>query len=552
MTRLPPFSLSRRALLLGAAAAAALTAALPAVPALASTPVPGGTLRIGFWRDNTALVSVDPFQVFWIEHRVLLRNVVESLTDQDPATGEVIPWLARSWEVSDDGLAYTFQLRDGITFSNGERFDARAVALAYESNKAFVAQVPSVFGRTYLAGFDRAEVLDDLTVRLHLSRPSAGFLQATSTTNLSILAPESYAIDPAERSRGRIIGTGPFILESYTPEVGSVLVRRADYAWPSQAATNRGAAYLERIELRYIVEESVRTGQFVQGQLDLLWPREPFAQIDLDRFATINAQIFGRPLPGPAYNLYPNISEGRPFHEDAVRAAVQRAIDRESYARGLFSPDYPIIQSIYNSTTPYFRPTPELLAYDPDGARALLEEAGWAQAGDGWRYKNGQRLSLTLIARDYETIGDVLIQDQLRQVGIEVNIRVLRAAEAAAALSAGDYDLINTYMTRADPVVLQAILDPRYTNNSALSVNAYTPESRARIEALFDAGLTARTADERRAAYGELQEVFLRENSAFPIYERVWQVAAQPHVQGFSWTGEGFALLNDVWLARTS
>ncbi len=66
------------------------------------------TLNIAFWGDNTTLVSVDPFQVYWLEHRVLLRNVAESLTDQDPATGRIIPWLASSWEVSDDALQYTF------------------------------------------------------------------------------------------------------------------------------------------------------------------------------------------------------------------------------------------------------------------------------------------------------------------------------------------------------------------------------------------------------------------------------------------------------------
>lgn len=544
--------LSRRALLLGAAAMGAVTVLMPATRVLAADPVAGGTLRIGFTRDNTALVSLDPFQVYWLEHRVLLRNVVESLTDQDPATGEVIPWLAESWEVGADGLSYTFHLRDGVTFSNGEPFDARAVQLAYDSNKAFVEQVPSVFGRTYLAGYDRSEVLDDRTVRIHLSTPNAAFLQATSTTNLSILAPASYATSPDERSLGRIIGTGPFTIESYTPEVGAVLVRRADYAWPSRNASNPGAAFLERIEARYIPEESVRTGQFVQGELDILWPREPFAQIDLDRFATIAAQIFSRPLPGPAYNLYPNITDGRPLFDAQVRAAVQKAIDRESYAHGLFSADFPVIQSIYNSTTPFYVALPDLLAYDPAGAQALLDQAGWTLSGDGWRYKDGQRLSLVLIARDVETIGDILVQDQLRQVGIELQIQVLRAAEANAALSAGGYDLINTYMTRADPVVLQSILDPRFTSDSPLSVNAYTPEARTRIEALFDRGLAARTAEERSSAYAELQDAYLRENSAFPIYERVWQAAAQARVQGFTWTGEGFALLSDIWLAPST
>ncbi len=162
----------------------ALTACSPGDEASADK-----TLNIAFWGDNTTLVSLDPFQVYWLEHRVLLRNVAESLTDQDPDSGQIIPWLAKSWEVSADALSYTFHLRQDVTFSNGERFDAHAVKAAFDSNKAFAAQLPATFGATYLAGYDHAEVLDAFTVRLVLSRPNAGFLQATSTTNLAILAP---------------------------------------------------------------------------------------------------------------------------------------------------------------------------------------------------------------------------------------------------------------------------------------------------------------------------------------------------------------------------
>jgi peptide/nickel transport system substrate-binding protein len=90
-------------------------------------PVEGGTLKVSFLADNTNLVSLDPFQVYWLEHRVLLRNVAESLTDQDPETGEIIPWLATEWQISDDGLEYIFSLRDDVTFSNGEPATRRSL-----------------------------------------------------------------------------------------------------------------------------------------------------------------------------------------------------------------------------------------------------------------------------------------------------------------------------------------------------------------------------------------------------------------------------------------
>ncbi|MBE9604740.1 ABC transporter substrate-binding protein [Acetobacteraceae bacterium H6797] len=542
--------LSRRSLLgLTGALAAASTPSLAAQPT--EQPLPGGTLKIAFYRDNTTLVSLDPFQVYWLEHRVILRNVVESLTDQDPSTGEIIPWLATAWEISEDGLAYTFQLREDVTFSNGTPFTAEAVRIAFDSNKEFIKSVPAVFGRTYLAGYDRAELLGPHRIRLHLSEPNAGFLQATSTTNLAILAPESYRLTARERSLGALIGTGPFVLESYTPEVGIKLTRREDYAWPSAAARNRGKAYLEKIEVRYVAEENVRNGQFLQGQVDIVWPRNPFTEVELQLFQSRQAQIFSRSLPGPALNLYPNTKEGRILSDPKVRAALQKAIDRKTFARGVFSADFPAVQGPYDTTTPFFRAQADKLAYDPAGAKRLLDEAGWRVGAGGWRYKDGRRLTLVRPLQGAETPGDVLIQDQLRQVGIELKLQILVAGEFLTFVAAGRYDLHSSYMTRADPVILQTILDPRHTNGSALSVNAYPPEVRPRVEALFDEGLRQTSAAERTKAYGALQDLLIDENVAFPIYERLWQAAALRRVKGFQWTSEGFALFNDIWLARS-
>src|SRR5690349_20041144 len=85
--------------------------------AAAGPPKSGGTLKVSFWPDNPTFSCIDPFQVYWIEHRSIIRNFADSLTDQDPQTGKIVPWLAQSWELSSDGLSYTFKLRDGVTFS---------------------------------------------------------------------------------------------------------------------------------------------------------------------------------------------------------------------------------------------------------------------------------------------------------------------------------------------------------------------------------------------------------------------------------------------------
>jgi peptide/nickel transport system substrate-binding protein len=504
------------------------------------------TLKIAFFGDNTQLVSLDPFQVYWLEHRVVLRNVVESLTDQDPQTGKIIPWLADSWTISDNAREYTFHLRKGVTFSNGEAFDAQAVKTAFDSNKAFASELPATFGATYLAGYDHAEIIDPQTVKIVLARPNAGFLQATSTTNLAILAPESYRHSAKERSLGAIIGSGPFVLEHYTPETGLKLVKRSGYAWASANVQNKGESHLDSIEVSYVPEESVRNGLFLQGQVDILWPRAPFSEVDTKLLQSRQATIQSRSLPGPAWNLYPNTRGNRILADEDVRQAIQAAIDRKSYAATVYNPAFPVVDGVYDITTPYFRSQGHKLDYRPETATQLLGKAGWAPGPDGYRYKDGKRLSLTYNIAERETAGDVLIQDQLRKVGIDLQLKVQTKAEWAAANANGNYDLTYNYMTRADPIILQTILDPRSANSSTLATNIYTPATLAKAQTLFDTGLTATASDQRAQAYGELQDLLIDRASAIPVYERVWQAATSAKVHNFRWSAEGFAFLNDI------
>lgn len=541
---------------IAAAAALVLTAcgAQPSSPgsgaeASAGEPLSGGDVTIAFRSDNTSLVSLDPFQVYWIEHRSVIRSVADSLTDQDPETGEIVPWLATAWEVNDDATEFVFELRDDVTFSNGEVFDAEAVKTSFDANSALAEELPTTFGRAYISGYAGSEIIDDHTIRVTFDVPNAAFLQATATTNLAILAPESYSTPVEERDLGNIIGSGPFILEEYVPEDHITVVKRDGYAWPSTASENQGEAYLDSITFTYIPEDANRVGSVIAGEVDVAWPRDPFTESDYDQIVASGLSIIQKSIPGITESLYPNVRyEERPFSDLDVRLAFNKAIDRAEYATTIFGPDFPVAEGVLEPSTPYYLDLSDDLAYDPDGAAVLLDEAGWALEDDGYRYKDGQRLTVTYPITA-EKPGDVLVQDQVKRVGFDLVLVPTTLGAAQELYEAGDYDLYRGVLTRGDPVVIQSSFDVRYTS-AATKENNYTEEAQLSLQELLDEGLAEPESDARRAIYEDVQRLQFDEGSVFPIFARTQQVAISPDVHGVQFTGESLLLSNSIWVEQ--
>lgn len=515
--------------------------------ASAGDPVAGGTLTVEFWPDNAAFACVDPFQTYWIEHRQVIRNVADSLTDQDPKTGDIVPWLATDWKISDDGLTYTFNLRDDVTFSDGTKFTADSVVLALQNDKATLAAVPGAYGGVYIAGLDSAKAVDSDTVEVHFSTPNAAFLQGTSTTNLAILAASSYQATPEERCLGNVVGSGPFTLKKYTPGDSLDLSKRKGYNWASSLNAHQGDAYLDAVHINYVAEDSVRVGNLASGASDIAWPRNPFTPEDAALLTSGGATIQSRSLPGPSYAYYPNVSAGHILSEKAVRDALQISIDRKTYAQTIYGDDYPVVEGAFNTTTPFFVSQADALGYDPDRAAEILDKAGWKlEKGAQYRIRDGKTLTLAApIAA--ETPGDVLVQDQLKKVGIQLELPVYQPADRAKLTADGDYDLLATYYTRADPGVLAWILDDRVAGSKAFADNAQTPETAAQVQKLFDLGVQETDSDARAQHYADLQSLLISDGVSFPIFERVQEAATAADVHGFRFTSESFLSYYDIW-----
>jgi peptide/nickel transport system substrate-binding protein len=511
-------------------------------------PRSGGTLKVSFWPDNPTFSCIDPFQVYWIEHRTIIRNFADSLTDQDPKTGKIVPWLAQSWQLSPDGLSYTFKLRDGATFSNGKKVDAQAVA---DNVAGWIATVKATngaaYGASYIQGLTGATVVDPRTVKLSLSKPNSSFLQATSTTNLAITDPAEFQLTPAERCTGKgVVGSGLFVLDHYTPKTETVLTKRAGYQWGSELSENRGEARLDKVIFNYIAEDSVRTGNLTSGAIDIAWPRNPFSPQDETLIAKSGDKVEQRALPGVSYTLFANTTAGRPLSDPRVRQALSKALDRKTYATTIFGPDYPVVQGPFDVTTPYFKSQESKLAYDPAGAQQLLDAAGWTVGADGIRARNGTALTIDYPITGAST-GAELLQAQAKKVGINLALRTLTPAQQATYLTEGTYDLTSTYFTRADPGALQFIINPDVANSKALARRVAAPDVVTRTQALFTKAI--QTTDEKQTgqAYGELQDYLIDQGVTIPLFERVQKAGVSSGVHGFAFTSESFLKLNDVW-----
>jgi peptide/nickel transport system substrate-binding protein len=516
----------------------------------AANPVKGGTLDIAYFPDNPTFTCVDPFQTYWIEHRSVIRNIADSLTDQNPDTGEIVPWLATKWDVSPDGLDYTFTLRDGVTFSDGAPLDAAAVKTNFDGFIDLAkTSAGTAFGASYILGLESATVVDPQTVKFHFTQPNSSFLQATSTTNLALISPASFQKTPQERCLGQFSGSGLFKLDNYTPGQGISLSRRTGYNWGSSLSKNTGEAYLDAVKYSYVAEDSVRTGNLVSGTVDITWPRNPLTVEDQELIKNSGGYIKSRSLPGVSNTLFPNVTAGKPLSDPQVRQALYKATDLKTNAATVFGPDYPVVEGAFDTTTPYFVSQADKLGFDPDAAGKLLDAAGWKlNPGSEYRSKDGKQLTLVQPVVGQFAAGAELIQDQWRKVGIDLQLKVVTQAEAIGLYKSGDYDIASTYFTRADPGALQFILVEALANQKALAHNAATPEVAAQIQQLFAKATQTTDAAQTKQAYQDLQSLLIDQGVAFPLFERQQLAGVSNKVNGFRFTSESFLALNDTFL----
>ncbi len=468
------------------------------------------------------------------------RAVLDSLVFQEK-DGSFSPWLATSWEVSPDSTEYTFKLRDDVSFTDGEKFDAAAVKANFDriaDPKTESAQAASMLGAPDF--YEGTEVVDEYTVRVTFTQPYAPFLQAASTPQLGFYSPKVLKDSAKKLKAGGpdvTVGTGPFVLTEYTPDQEIVYTRNDDYAWGPNGAK---APAFETLRVEIQPEASVRAGVITSGEADLASNMPPNLVKTLGDGVTVDSVEY----PGLPYSLYLNEKYGV-FADEKVRQAFSRGIDIDSAVEEIFFGQFPRAWSILGSTTPGYDASLEgSWPYDPEEADRLLDEAGWTQRdSDGIRMKDGARLSVRWIAwtpvPDDRTALANAIQSDLKKVGIEVVREVLEPGAYNEQYGPKTFDLTDWGFSGVDPDFLRNHLHTDgFQNASQVSDPA--------LDALLEEGVATSDQEKRNEIYTQVQQWNAAHVAIVPLYNPSAITAVGDRVEGLQYDLYGRPLFYDV------
>ena len=479
--------------------------------AMAQDPAPqaGGSLAVAItaeppgWDPSVSTSQEIP--------RVVYDNVLQGLVRFD-RTGEIVPALATEWSVSEDGLTWTFELRQGVTFHDGSSFDPEDVVEKFER-----AMDPDS-GHTnsqYYESIESIEAVDEDTVAFHLSGPSSSLLYNLARPD-SVINPSGTAATQAAQP----VGTGPFVFAEYAP--GShVTLERFDSYW------EEGLPYLDSATFRIISDPNARFAALQAGDIDMIGVAllpEQFQQV------LANPDLKGTQGTGTAEITMAMNNAREPFDDVRVRQAVTLAIDKNAIVEGAMFGLGTVIGTHMSPSEGYYIDLSETYPYDPQRARELLAEAGYA---DGFTV----RFELPEPYNIERRTGEVIAQ-QLEQVGIDVELSVVEwATWIERIFVGGDYDM--TIIGHSEPRDINVYANPDY----------YYHYENPRIGELLDEAEASASQDESTAKYQEIAQIIADDAVNVWVFSSPYLVAVKQDVYGF-WTDQPTPSINLVQVYR--
>ncbi len=491
-----------------ALASSAALSFIATLPRIALAGGHGDTLRVaiaGETGDLDLLQNVSTLSSYTV--------VFDGLIHYGPG-GKLEPGLATSWAVAEDGKSITFDLREGVTFSDGTSFDAEAAKWNLErwmgvEDFSWIG-ISDAYENVVINGPNR--------ITVNLTRPvPAALLELTIVRPVRFLSPNA--------DDGQPVGTGPWIVESYSSS--ETILTRNDSYWGEKPSFGR-------LELKVVPDELARANALRAGELDVIggdWvaPLSPRRARALEgEGMTIVAE------PGTATTILGYSPKSPVMSEFGVREAVFLGIDRAAVAQVLFEGFADPTVDVFPTTVPTAGARRDVPARDAAAARAALEAAGWSGDGSGWT-KGGQALEIDFLVSEESFPGSrriaEMIQAMLTEIGFAVNVSSVDNATMHERRPNFEYDL-TFFATYGAPY------DPHGSLGASFVSTVDTgPDGKIYVSDELDTVVLAALEASGEAREAAMQGVYdwLHDNvAACPLLvtQRIW--AVHPRVQGFS------------------
>ena len=476
--------------------------------------------------------SLDPHAVTAVNDFRILMNVYDGLVRYADGTLEVEPALASDWEISGDGLTYTFNLREGVQFHDGSDFDAESVVFNFERmlDEAHPYHDTGPFPLSFFfSAIEEVEALDSHTVEFTLNEPFAPFLSNLAYPTGLIASPAAIQEHGGDFGRNPS-GTGAFRFEEWQSNTRVVVTRNADY-WD-------GAPELEAVVFRPITDANTRVAEMLSGGIDVMVEVPPTS---LNQFEGPGFTVHEQAGPH-LWFLILNAKEG-PFADKRVRQAANYAIDKRA-----------LVEDVLEGTaTIAAGPTPaafswaynedlEPYPHDPERARKLLAEAGVEDAELTFLVTEGGSGMLDPIPMG------TAIQSDLEAVGFNVRIETYEWNSFLGIVNPGlegkgDMAQMSWMTNDPDTLPFLALRTEAFPEQGGFNSGYY---SNPEVDELLEAARAATDQEERARLYKEMQEI-VQEDAPW-VFVANWKQNAvtSDRVKDFTLQPSFFLLLHDT------
>ena len=342
--------------------------------------------------------------------------------------------LAESWDISDDGKTYTFHIRDGVKFSDGEVCDANAIKANFD------AIIENKDRHTWLEMMNLlvgVSAPDDKTFMIELSEPYYPLLTELGVTRpFAMISPKAMKDGSTKDGVNAYIGTGPYVLTDFVTDEYAVFEANENY-WGEQPK-------IKKITVKVIPDNQTRILALEKGEIDMIFGKN---MIDADAINQYTGNDkFTVSLSDPTSTRQIVLNTTRDVLADKeVRQALQHATNKQAISDGIFYGLEQPADTLFAKTVPYCDIDLEPYAYDVELAQSMLDEAGWVVGADKIREKDGQKLNIDLLYNSDSVTEKAIaeyLQSEYQKIGISLNIHGEEEQSYRDNMKAGNFDMV--------------------------------------------------------------------------------------------------------------